>query len=157
MKKFILISFSFLLIGGCMKHDVLKQDATGNFRDSDFYQSGEFETGFTIIKDDSTYVQTAVGGSINCKPVFSIRLPYDYANKISNSWDGILKVTVFDDRPGSADETFVTYNYAQKFNVISRPSVECGSRGFFKVKIELITPSSLVMATTTREFFIKTP
>ncbi len=157
MKKIVLFSFSLFLFASCMKNDVLKQDATGNFRESEFYSSGAFDNEFELAITDTviTAVQTP-DGKWQCRPMFEIQLEEAFRKKLNAEWNGVyqLKVT----RPTNPNNSldFESTNYTEKFLVTSMPSVPCGDGVGFSVKLLLVTPSTSVIATSENNYTMPT-
>ncbi len=136
-----------------MKSDVLKQDATGNFRESAFYESGDFEQSFNLTIRDTviTAVQTP-DGKWYCRPVFTIALEQNFRAKLQEEWNGVYQLKVI--RPTNPNNSldFESSNFSDKFEVTSMPSVLCGNSLAFTVKLLLVTPSTSVIATTEKSY-----
>ena len=160
MKLSIALGTILLLFSSCLKHDILKQDATGNFKKSEFYESGDFENLFDVIIEDLV-VEQYVGGNGNqfCKPVFKVRLTEAYVQKLEQNWDFSIRLTVSENRIGDVEESIQTYNFRELLPVEKRKGIECGYDKVFRCELEIVSPnnSAIVLGFAEKEIVIQTP
>ena len=136
-----------------MKHDVLKQDATGSFLETTFYTSGQFQDSLNIVIEDASFIYSTGNGVWFCKPQFSIRLTDKYANELKNIWCGEkIKVEVFESSPLAERESYITNNFNETFRVVERSKTKCGNPNLFIVKVSPVSPNNRVVAGAQKEF-----
>ncbi len=136
-----------------MKHDVLKQDATGSFLETTFYTSGQFQDSLDIVIEDASFIHSSGNGVWFCKPQFSIRLTDKYANELKNIWGGEkIKVEVFESSPLAERESYITNNFNETFRVVERSKTKCGNPNLFIVKVSAVSPNNRVVAGAQKEF-----
>ncbi len=156
MRQAILLIATTFLFSGCLKHDVLKLEATGHFTESDFYNSGDFEK-LQVEIENITVEQTLINGTMKCRPVFTIRLKDEYAMRIEQYWEERVDIVVFEDGTTPREETFSTTDYYQSFNIDNRSNVDCGNKLYFNIRLTLPNPKTgQVVATTTKQYYIQT-
>ncbi len=157
MRKIIFIACSIVLFSSCLKQDVLKQDAVGNFRETDFFRSGDFGNLKVSFTDTIiTTIQTS-GGALRCRPSFVIQLDENYRKSLSESWDGPYKLIL--ERPLNPNndlEVFESTNFDQKYQVTSMPAVQCGNGIAFSLTLQLITPTTSVIASAEEDYIMPT-
>ncbi len=153
MKKLILFGLTAILLVACMKHDVLKQDATGNFRESEFYTSGQFQFDFDIVVSNIVITSSGNPGQLLCRPAFDISVAENFITKLENDWNGSYKLIVTDSKPFATPFIFNTTNLHQPYSV-SLSAISCSQPNYFDVRLELISPSTTVVASVEKRFEI---
>jgi hypothetical protein len=157
MKKILLATVFLAAVTACLKHDVLRQDASGNFRESEFYRSGNFQNSFGITFSDTSIVTVRLpNGEFRCKPIFTIQLSDAYRTKLEQEWDGNYEIRVSRPIVLTEPESFKSDNLKETFRIQSMPSVVCGTPVNFNVQLLLITPSTSVIATAQKDFSMPT-
>lgn len=157
MKQLGLFIVLTLSLSSCLKHDVLKQDSTGNFREAAFYTSGDFENAFQVEIFDTNIVTTNSGGELFCRQEFSIRLANSYRQQLDEYWDGKIVIKIKEDKPFAVEQIFNGSNTSESFRVKGLSSVKCGNSVSFNVRFELITPTTSVIASTEKIESLTTP
>lgn len=145
MKKQILIFLSILASTACLKNDILDKDLEGtNFKQSDFYVSGDFVAKFDMevlaIEVDTT--ENSQVGEI-CRYTYQLKLNSDYVTQLDNNWDDNAQIVY---RTIGSPYTYLTFplgtDYGQSFT-LSTPAGGCNSpTSEVDLHIELIDPET---------------
>lgn len=151
MKKLLVLSLSCLFLASCLKHDVLKQDATGNFQESEFYTSGSFKSEFAIDISNKVITTSGTPSQPLCKPTFDISFPPSYISKIENEWNGTFKLAITDSKPLSTPIEYTSGNLRELFNV-SLSSLSCSQPHYFDVQLILLSQNQNIQATVEKTF-----
>lgn len=128
----LLLAVTFSLFG-CLKNDVLDKDLeSSNFKESDFYTSGDFQNqfGFTI---ESVKLKTIVNpndpSDILCEPTYTMRLIDSFLAGLNEGWSDkiILKLYQSNTTLEVDSVTYVLYpNYNQEF-LFKGQAIECNA------------------------------
>ncbi len=145
MRYFLLFILLGVLFTGCLKRDILKDDLTNaNFRETDFFTTGDFESEltFTVDQVELTQVITSTGDTL-CRPTITLHLNDDYASRLNINWKDEIRIVLGGDH--LQDKLVYTLSPGYTHPLLYKHELKnCGFSGFisFDYRLELLDPNT---------------
>lgn len=133
MRSFIFLLITSLSITACLNNGVLDKDKeNSNFKESDFYTSGDFDRQFNFTVENvdlKTIVNPNDPSDILCEPTYTLRLNDNFAARLNAEWSDQIIITLFADELTADDkgiEFVFNKNYGQSIQ-FSGQAIECNA------------------------------
>ncbi len=137
MQKILYILITGLCLSACLKKDILDDDLSGtNFKQSEFYTSGEFVNMLDMTVDSTRLDVITNGlGDTLCKTLFTGRLDEAFIQSLEENWDGEIQIV-------QVEDTDFTSNPRRSFSLRGAPA-ECDAESSTaEIEILLVDPNT---------------
>jgi len=149
MRNFILLLIASFAISGCLNNDVLDKDLEDtNFKESDFYTSGNFDSQFSFTIEDvqlKTIVNPTDPSDTLCVPTYTLRLNDNFVQNLEQEWSDQVILELYKDGVPKDDdgvEFSFTSNYGQSFQFTGK-AIECNATSSeVQARLFLIAPNT---------------